>query len=96
MYKPEGVKVLVKPERVEEKTKGGIFLPQQSRDSEQTRVTRGEIVAMGPDAAVRFADDRSAQVGDMVVFSKYGGFSLDDDEYRILNDEDIIALIEKE
>jgi chaperonin GroES len=95
MYKPEGAKVLVRPEQVEKVTAGGIVLPDTSRDSEQTRVTRGEIVAIGPSADIEF-ESGAAKVGDKIIFAKYGGFSLDDDKYRFVNDEDIVALIVEE
>ena len=101
-YWPEGSKILVRPDQVEEKTAGGIILPKQSQESEQTRVQEGEVVAIGPDAVCRFAPDgeeRAIQVGDYVKFAKYGGLSIPDgeeeDAYRVVNDEDVFALVTK-
>lgn len=98
MLEPEGYKVIVKPEKIEKKTKGGIILPDQTRDMEQRGGIRGEIIAIGPNAEVKFNVDgepRWAEVGDKVIFARYGGFIIEDndEEFRILNDSDIIALI---
>ena len=102
-YWPEGSKVLIRPDQIEEKTPGGIIMPQNSQESEQTRVQEGEVVAIGPDAVCRFAveDDPplDMQAGDRVKFSRYGGISIPEgdkkDAYRVVNDEDIYALVTK-
>jgi chaperonin GroES len=99
MIKPEGYKVLVKPDPVEEKSDGGIILPDQVKDMEQRGVIRGIIIDIGPTANVKYIEDgstyRKAKVGDHVIYARYGGFIIeeDDEEYRVLNDEDIIGLI---
>lgn len=98
--KPEGCKILVVPDKVEEKTKGGIYLPVQSRESEQNRMLKGTIKAIGPTAVIQFGKDRHAKVGDRIIFARYGGFVVRNDEgeelYRVLNDEDVICLIESD
>ena len=95
--KPEGCKVLVEPDKAEEKTKGGIIIPAKSQQSEQLRMLRGTILAIGPTAVVQFGKEREAKVGDRVIFAQYGGFVIRDDEgievCRVLNDEDIVCQI---
>ena len=98
MIKPVGHRVLVKPEIVEEVSKGGIILAPTARDAEQRGVMTGEVVAVGPQAWDGFSDGKPwAEVGDRVVFERYGGLAVTDEEdgleYRIMNDEDIDAVI---
>ncbi len=92
--KPLGSRVIVK--RSEPKTtKGGIILP----DSAQEKPKQGEVIAVG---SGKIDEKGKAQpvtlsVGDRVLFSSYSGteFKSDDDnEYLILNEEDIIAVIQ--
>ncbi|MHC4413063.1 MAG: co-chaperone GroES [Planctomycetota bacterium] len=100
MIQPEGFKVIVKPEILEEKTEGGLYIPETVRETHERAGIRGEIVALGPKADINFSvsedEARPAKVGDKVMFAKYGGFYIEYamQEYRILNDEDIVALIE--
>ena len=94
---PEGVKVLVLPEKVEEVTAGGIILPEQTKDSEKFRKNRGEIVAIGPAAysTIEFEGGK-LEVGDKVIYAKHSGVFIKDgngDEVRLVNDIDILARI---
>jgi len=91
--KPLGNRVVVKRSEAK-KTKGGIILP----DSAQEKPKQGEVVAVGPGKT----DDKGKlhtlqlSVGEKVLFSSYSGmeFTSDDDqEYIILGEEDIIAVI---
>jgi co-chaperonin GroES (HSP10) len=95
MIEPEGVKILVLPDAIPEKTEGGIWRPDMARESEQHAVNQGTVVSIGPAAEVVFADGEKLQVNDRVIFAKYGGFAVKDGdiEYRVLNDEDVIARI---
>jgi len=105
MIYPEGTKVIVIPDEVEEMTKGGLFVPDTVRGEQQHAVTRGEVHALGPDAEVYFSNDaegdekHAAKPGDRVMFVKFAGASLRKDEngkrveYRILQDHDIVCLI---
>jgi chaperonin GroES len=82
---------VVKPIEVEEKTKAGIYLPDTAKEKPQ----EGEVVAVGPgrlsDDGKRIAMD--IKVGDIVIYAKYGGteIKLDDVEYMILRESDILA-----
>ncbi len=97
---PTAHHVLVKPTEVEEKTKGGIYLATSAREDEQLKVVTGELFRLGPQAWVGLGDgEPQAKVGDSVYFAKYGGFLVEDGKLgncRILNDEDIIAVIKQE
>ena len=74
---PSEFKVLVKPDKVEEKTKGGIIIPETERDTQQHAATQGVLIAASP-LAFTFADwpkdAKTPQVGDSVIFPRYVGF----------------------
>ena len=86
--------ILVKRLEEEEKTAGGIIIP----DSAKEKPAEGEIVAVGPgkmnDAGERAAMD--VKVGDRVLFSKYGGTDVkyDGDDFLIMREDDILGVIE--
>lgn len=89
--KPLADRVLVKPLSEEEVTKGGIILPDTAKEKPQ----RGEIVAVGPgrldEEGKRIAME--LKKGDKVLYAKYAGteVKIDDDEYLILREGDILA-----
>ena len=92
--KPLGDRVLVEPVEEKEVKKGGIIIP----DSAKEKPTEGIIIALGTGKT----DDSGKKVpfevkkGDRVLVSKYGGteIKLDGKEYKILNSDDILAVIE--
>ena len=99
MIVPKGHRVLVLPDKKEEKTAGGIIIAEPIREREELAGIFGTLVAVGPTAWAAFDDGKPwAAVGDKVVFSKYGGIVLEDPEtkelYRLLNDDDIYCVIE--
>ena len=92
---PTGGYLLVLPEKVEEKTAGGIYIPETSREKEQQAATIGKLVAVGP-SAWKDLDDGSpwAEVGDKVSYSRYAGVSMtgqDKESYVLINDNDVLA-----
>lgn len=91
---PVEYKVLIKPEVVEERTAGGLYLPDQSKDKEKMAQVKGVLVAIGGNA---FEDwSGSPKIGDTVYFAKYAGYVVkgeDGEEYRLANDKDIAAII---
>ena len=93
---PEGVKCLVKPEVVEEKTSGGIYLAPVGREMEQRAVTKGTVAAIGPAAQMEF-NEEPLKEGDRVIYARYAGFSVKDEDtntdYIIMNDVDILARV---
>jgi len=88
---PLADRLVVKPIEAEEKTKAGIYLPDTAKEKPQ----EGEVVAVGPgrlsDDGKRIAMD--IKVGDIVIYAKYGGteIKVDDEEYMILRESDILA-----
>lgn len=91
--RPIGDKVVVELLEEEEKTAGGLYLP----DSAKKKPQQGKIIAVGDG---RVLDDgkrapMSVKVGDKVLFSKYGGneVQLDGADYTILDEDQIYAII---
>ncbi|WP_456442276.1 co-chaperone GroES [Psychroserpens sp.] len=92
---PTGGHVLVLPDKVKEKTSGGIILPETIRDKEQMAATSGVVISIGPSAWKDIDDGRSwAKVGDRVSYARYAGVAMagnDDVAYILINDNDILA-----
>lgn len=92
--RPLNDRVLVKRLEEEEKTAGGIIIP----DSAKEKPAEGEIVAVGPgklnDNGERCTLD--VKKGDRVLFSKYGGtdVKLDGEDYLIMREDDILGIVE--
>ena len=92
--RPLNDRILVKRLESEEKTAGGIIIP----DSAKEKPAEGEIVAVGPgkltDKGERVAMDVKA--GDRVLFSKYGGtdVKIDGQDYLIMREDDILGVVE--
>ena len=88
---PMADRMVVRPIAKEEITKGGIVLPDTAKEKPQ----EGEVLAVGPgrmsDDGVRIAMD--INVGDVVLYSKYGGteVKVEDEELIILRESDILA-----
>lgn len=92
--RPLGDRVVVKPAEREEKTKGGIFLPDTAT---KERPQEGVILAVGEgrrDDAGKLVP-MSVKAGDRVLFAKYSGteFKVDDVDYLILAEKDILGII---
>ncbi|MCO6454480.1 MAG: co-chaperone GroES [Pirellulaceae bacterium] len=91
--RPLDDRVVVEPIAAEEKTAGGIVLPDTAREKPQ----RGTVVAVGPgrllDSGKR--GELSVSVGDEVIYGKYGGsdIEIDGEEVKILRESDILAKV---
>lgn len=91
--RPLNDRILVKRMAGEEKSAGGIIIP----DSAKEKPAEGQVVAVGPgklnDKGERLAMD--VKVGDNVLFSKYGGtdIKLDGEEYLIMREDDILGVV---
>ena len=87
---PLGDRVVLKQLVAEETTKSGIVLPGQGKEKPQ----QAEVVAVGPGGVVEVKME--VKVGDQVIFSKYSGteVKLDEDEYIIVRQSDILAVVE--
>ena len=92
--KPLGDRVLVEPAEEKETKKGGIIIP----DTAKEKPTEGIVVALGTGKTDEDGKKIPFEVkkGDRVLDSKYGGteIKLDGKEYKILNSDDILAVID--
>ncbi len=90
--RPLGDKVVVKPSEAEDKSAGGIILPDAAKQKPQ----EGTVIAIGSGRVLDSGERSklSVAVGDKVVYSKYGGteFKLDGDIVMILDEDQIYAI----
>jgi chaperonin GroES len=91
--KPLADRVVIKPSPQEEKTKGGLIVP----DTAKEKPVVGEVVAVGPG---KIADDGTkimpeVKVGDKVLYGKYSGteVTVEGEEYLIMREADIFAIV---
>ena len=93
MIRPLHDRIIVKRIQEEEKTKGGLIIPDTAKEKPQ----EGKVVAVGPgkpeDGKVIALD---VKAGDKVLFGKYSGteIKLDGEEHLILREDDILGVIE--
>jgi chaperonin GroES len=81
-------RVIVKPAKAEEKTAGGIIIP----DTAKEKPVRGTIVAAGPG---KKDEPITVKVGDTVLYGRYSGteIQIDGDELLIMRESDILAIV---
>ena len=89
--KPIADRVIVKPAPAEEKTKGGIIIPDTAKEKPQ----RGEVIAVGPGKTGKDAHSMTVQVGDIVLYGKYSGqeITYEGTDYLIMREEEILVII---
>jgi len=94
--RPVGDRVVVKPAAKEEVTRSGIVIPDTAKEKPQ----EGEVIAVG---SGKLLDNGhrvplEVKVGDRVLYAKYGGteFKLDGEEYMVMKESDILAVLVKE
>lgn len=92
MLKPLADRIVVKASKEEEKTAGGILLP----DTAKERPQEGEVIAVGPGKLLDNGQraPMEVKVGDRVIFAKYGGteVKINGEEYLILRESDVLAI----
>jgi len=92
---PTGGHLLVFPNKVEEKTAGGIIMPEAVRDKEQQAATIGTLIAVGSGAWLDLDDGLPwAEVGDKISYSRYAGVAMEGKDFRdyvLINDNDVLA-----
>jgi chaperonin GroES len=93
--KPLGDRIVVKVVNQEEKTKGGIVLPDTAKEKPQ----EGEVVAVGTGKVLENGQKLPLEVkmGDRIIFSKYAGteVKIDGEELVIFSERDVLAIVEK-
>ena len=91
--KPMADRIVIRPTKREETTKGGIFLPDTARERPQ----EGEVVAVGPGRYLNTGKrmEMELKAGDKVIYSKYAGteIEVDDEELLVLGSNDVLAKI---
>jgi chaperonin GroES len=98
---PLEFKVLIKLDIVEDKSAGGIYLPESAQDRESYAAERGTIIKKSKAA---FGDDDmwpdKPEIGDRVMFPKYSGMLIlelgeqrEQIKYRLMNDKDVCAIL---
>ncbi len=93
--RPLDDRILVRPLEAEEKTAGGIVLPDTAKEKPQ----RGEVVAIG--SGKRLKDGSRAplavKTGDTVLFGRYAGteIKIDGKEHQVMNEDDVLAVLEE-
>ena len=96
---PKGYKLLIAIPKLEEKTQGGVIIPDQLKGMEQTASIIGLVIALGEAAykdAEKFPDGPYCKEGDFVVFRSYSGtrFKLRGEEFRLINDDTVEAVVD--
>ena len=91
---PLGDRIVVKPLEAEDKTKGGILLPDTAKEKPQ----EGKVVAVGKGKTLEGGgvQEPEVKVGDKVLYGKYSGTEVttkDGEELLIMREEDILAII---
>ena len=93
-FQPLNDRVLVKRLEMEEKTAGGLFIP----DTAKEKPSKGQIIAVGPGKADDSGKRCALQIksGDMVLFNKYAGteIKLDGVDHLVMREDDILAIID--
>ena len=94
--KPLDDRIVVRPSEAEEKTASGLVIPDTAKEKPQ----QGEVLAVGPGRRSEQTGDLiplDVKVGDIVVYSKYGGteITIDGDDLLILSARDVLAVTEK-
>ena len=89
MMKPINDRVIVKPFPAEQKTAGGLIIPDTAKEKPQ----KGEIVAVGPG---KEDNKMTVKVGDTVLYGKYGGqeLSYEGVDYLIMREDDILVILD--
>ena len=92
--RPLGDRIVVEQLEAEEKTKGGIILPDSAKEKPQ----KGKIVAEGKGKVDENGKliPMEVKVDDVILYGKYSGteITIDDKEYVIMKEEDILAIVE--
>ena len=96
---PKGYKLLIAIPKLEEKTQGGVIIPDKLKGLEQTASIIGLVIALGDAAykdADKFPDGPYCKEGDFGIFRSYSGtrFKLRGEEFRLINDDTVEAVVD--
>ena len=87
-FKPINDRAVVKPAPADEKTKGGIIIPDTAKEKPQ----RGEVIAVGPG---KDGNKMTVKKGDTILYGKYAGQELayEGEDYLIMREDDILVIL---
>jgi co-chaperonin GroES (HSP10) len=96
---PKGYRILIAIPEVSQKTEGGVFIPDERRNAEETASLIGYVLKVGGEAyadANRFPTGPWCKEGDFVIFRSYSGtrFKVMGKEFRLINDDTVEAVVE--
>ena len=96
--RPIEYRVVVKPDVVEDRSEGGIIIPQQANEMQQWAQVKGTLIACGGKAFKDYPEDEAVSMvpGARVCWSQYEGttfYGADDEEYKLLNDKNITGIV---
>jgi len=96
---PSGYRILVVMPDLEEKTEGGVYMPQDHVAAESTASIIGLVLKLGPDAYkddAKFPTGPWCEQGEFVIFRSYSGtrFKLAGKEFRLINDDSVEAVVD--
>ena len=95
--KPVGWRVLIKIKEAQEKTAGGVYLTPEAQDTARIAAQIGQVIEIGNEAygdLERFSQNW-CEAGDWIMIGKFAGvkFTINGEEYRIINDDEVIATV---
>lgn len=95
---PVGYRILIALPKVEEKTKGGVYMPDDLRKREETATMIGCVLKMGPDCyrdPDRFPSGAYCRENDWVIIRSYAGtrFKVKGQEFRLINDDVVEGVV---
>lgn len=92
--RPTEDRLVVQPLESEEKSAGGIYLPETAKE----KPTQGKVIAVGPGKMLKNGtrQEPAVKVGETVLFSKYAGtdVKIDGVEYKIIQENEVLAVVE--
>ena len=96
---PVGFRILIAIPEKEEKTEGGVLLPEDTRKREEAASMVGMVLKMGPDAykdVERFPSGHWCKEGDFILMRSYSGtrINVHGQEFRVINDDSVEAVVE--
>lgn len=96
---PVDLKVLVRPDPAEERTAGGIIIPDATKDKQKFAAVKATLISKGPNAFREWGEGNAPDPGQRILMAQYAGARVkgaDDQDYVLMNDEDVIAVLKEE
>jgi len=96
---PKGYKLLIAIPKLDEKTDGGVIIPDKLKGMEEVASIIGLVIGMGPSCYKdndKFPDGSYCKEGDFVIFRSYSGtrFKFKGEEFRLINDDTVEAVVD--